>query len=58
MTMLIDSLLWTSIEDTVSKCSEADGRVVMSACAVVKVDFQQADMIPYWRGNCGDKEED
>jgi hypothetical protein len=39
MMMLFNLLLRTSIEDTVSKRPEANGRVVMGACPIVKMDF-------------------
>lgn len=42
----LNSLSWASIKDTVSKCSEADRRIVVGASPVVQVHFQQADIIP------------
>jgi hypothetical protein len=43
-----NSLLWTSIKDTVSKCSETESGIVMRASSIVEVNFQQADIVPNW----------
>lgn len=51
-------LLWTSSKDAISKCSKADGRIVVCFGSVVEMNVQECNMIPYRRRNCGDQQED
>lgn len=48
-----DLLLWACIEGAVAERPEDDGRIVMRLGAIVQVHFQQADMVPDRRRNCG-----
>jgi hypothetical protein len=50
--------MWTSSEDAIPKCPEADGRIMVCVGPIVKVDVQQRNAIPYRRRNSSDQQED
>ena len=43
-------LEWPSSEDAVTKRAEADGGLVVGLCAIVEVDFEEADVAHDWSG--------